>query len=339
MLADAAMPPRHGENMTTITFTAKVMAERYTQLIRSVIDLSDTYFYAGRLDEAVQLPEQTVALMREGDADPVDETRLLLHYGKMLVKMSFYRQARFERAFEVLDRAQKMARDLSDNYLRGMARLRLGQLTDYQTIYSGQGDLQMALGHYERAYELLTIAGSDEGKGKAAFGRGLIYQRTGRFDEARADFEEALQLAEENDLKYDKSLAIRHIGFIHFAEGDLDKACAYAQESLVLREEIGCQVLLASAHHVLGNFSIARQEWAEAIAHLQQADALAQEMDLRFIRIMSLLSMGEWYKRQDEVALARESFQLAKEIAEETGHITGRDAAEADLVQLEAVFA
>ncbi|MFN2221776.1 MAG: tetratricopeptide repeat protein [Chloroflexota bacterium] len=323
--------------MTTITFSDEAMDRRYAQLIRAVIDLSDTYFYAGRLDEAVQLPEQTLALMREGDADEVDETRLLLHYGKMLAKMSFYRQAQFERAYDVLARAQKMARDLGDDTLRGMARLRLGQLTDYQTIYTGASDFQVALNHYERACDLLSAAGNDEGRGKAVFGKGLIYQRLGQLPEARAHFEQALEIAEKNDLKYDKSLAIRHIGFVHFAEGDLDKACAYAQESLALREEIGCQVLLASAHHVLGSISIASEEWPEAIAHLQQADALAQEMDLRFIRIMTLLSMGEWYKRQNDPERAREYFQLARDIAEESGHVTGKDAATADLAQLEIV--
>jgi tetratricopeptide (TPR) repeat protein len=326
-------------NMTTITFSDEAMDRRYAKLIRAVINLSDTYFYAGRLDEAVRLPEQTLAFMREGDADEADEARLLLHYGKMLAKMSFYRQAQFERAYEVLARAQKMARDLGDDYLRGMARLRLGQLADYQTIYNGTGDFQIALNHYERAYDLLAAAGNDEGKGKAVFGKGLIYQRLGQLSESRAYFQEALEIAEKNDLKYDRSLAIRHIGFVHFAEGDLDKACASARESLALREEIGCQVLLASAHHVLGSVSIAREEWAEAIAHLQQADALAQEMDLKFIRIMTLLSMGEWYKRQNDPEQARENFQLAREIAEETGHVTGQDAATADLAQLEMAFA
>jgi len=321
--------------MTTITFSAEAIGERYAQLIRATIDLSDTYFYAGRLADAVQLPEQLLALMREGDASAIDETRLLLHYGKILGKMSFYREARFERANEVLAKAQKMARDIGDNYLRGKARLRLGQVADYQAIYSGKDDFQLALNHYERAYDLLAAAESAEGKGKAAFGKGLIYQRLGELDKARANFEEALEIAQKNDLKYDKSLAIRHIGFIHFAEGNLDKACAYAQESLALREEIGCQVLLASAHHVLGNISIAREEWADAIAHLQQADALAQEMNLKFIRIMALLSIGEWYKRQNDPAQARENFQLAREIAEESGHVTGRDAAVADLAELE----
>jgi tetratricopeptide (TPR) repeat protein len=217
--------------------------------------------------------------------------------------------------------------------------LRLGQLADYQTIYNGTSDFQVALNHYERAYDLLAAAGNDEGKGKAAFGKGLIYQRIGQSGEARAHFVEALEIAEKNDLKYDKSLAIRHIGFVHFAEGDLDKASAYAQESLALREEIGCQVLLASAHHVLGSISIASEAWPEAIAHLQQADALAVEMDLKFIRIMTLLSMGEWYKRQNDPERAREYFQLARDIAEETGHVTGREAAAADLAQLESIFA
>lgn len=325
--------------MTTVTFSAEAMGERYAHAVRAVIDLSDTYFYAGRLTEAVLLPEQLLALMREGDASPADETRLLLHYGKILGKMSFYREARFERACDVLTTARKLARDIGDNYLRGMARLRLGQVTDYQAIYSGIDDFQVALNHYERAYDLLSAAGSAEGKGKAAFGKGLIYQRLGELDKARANFEEALALAEKNDLKYDKSLAIRHIGFVYFAQGNLDQACAHAQESLALREEIGCQVLLASAHHVLGNVSIAREEWPEAIAHLQQADALAHEMDLKFVRIMVLLSIGEWYKRQNDPEQAREYFQLAKAIAEETGHITGRDAAVADLAGLETVLA
>jgi len=325
--------------MTTIIFSTEAMDERYRQLIRATIDLSDTYFYAGRLTEAVQLPEQTLALMREGDASEDDQTRLLLQYGKMLSKMSYYREARFERAYEVLTKAQKMARDIDDQYLRGMARLRLGQVVDYQAVFNGTGDFLIALNHFERAYDLLVEAGNPEGQGKAAFNKGLIYQRLGQLDEARIHFEEALAIAEKHDFKYDKSMVIRHIGFIHFAEADFDKACAYAQESLALREEIGCQILLAPAHHVLGSVSIARGQWAEAVAHLQQADALAQEMDLKFIRIMALLSLGEWYKRQNDPEQARENFQLAKEIAEETGHIAWQEAAAADLAQLEPVMA
>jgi hypothetical protein len=60
-------------------------------------------------------------------------------------------------------------------------------------------------------------------------------------------------------------------------------------------------------------------------------------MDLKFVRIMTLLSLGEWYKRQNDPKQARENFQLAKKIAEDTGHITGREAADADLAQLETI--
>jgi tetratricopeptide (TPR) repeat protein len=307
--------------MSPITFSAEVMNERYAHLIRSVIDLSDTYFYAGRLAAAVELPEQTLAFIREGDAHEIDRTRLLLHYGKMLSKMSFYRENRFDQACQVLNEAQQMARDLGDQYLRGMARLRLGQVVDNQAVFSGKGDFQIALNHFEHAYDWLVAAGSAEGQGKAAFNKGLIHQRLGELGQARLHFTEALEMAEKHDFKYDKSLAIRHIGFIHFAEGDL-------------REEIGCRILLASAHHVLGSVSIAREEWAEAVAHLQQADALAEAMNLKMIRILTQLSLGEWYKRRDEPAEARIYFQLALQIAEETGHAPWREAAMADLKSL-----
>ena len=325
--------------MSPITFSSEVMDERYAHLIRSVIDLSDTYFYAGRLAAAVELPEQTLAFIREGDAREIDQIRLLLHYGKMLSKMSFYRENRFDRANEVLDKAQQMARAIGDNTLRGMARLRLGQAVDYQAVFSGKGDFQIALNHFEHAYDWLVAAGSAEGQGKAAFNKGLIYQRLGELDQARLHFAEALEIAEQNDFKYDKSLAIRHIGFIHFAEGDLETACAYAQESLALREEIGCRILLVSAHHVLGSISIAREEWAEAVAHLQQADALAEDMDLKFIRIMTQLSLGEWYKRRNDPAEARIYFLLAQQIAEETGHEPWREAAAADLAEVDLALA
>lgn len=320
--------------MSPITFSTEVMNERYAHLIQSVIDLSDTYFYAGRLAAAVELPEQTLAFIREGDAHEIDRARLLLHYGKMLSKMSFYRQNRFDEACEVLNKAQQMARDIGDQYLRGMARLRLGQVADNQAVFSGKGDFQIALNHFEHAYDWLVAAGSAEGQGKAAFNEGLIYQRLGELDKARLHFMEALEIAEKHDFKYDQSLAIRHIGFVHFAEGDLKTACDYARQSLALREEIGCRILLASAHHVLGSVSIAREEWAEAVAHLQQADALAEDMNLKMIRILTQLSLGEWYKRRGEPAEARIYFQSARQIAEEAGHEPWREAAVADLKSL-----
>jgi len=325
--------------MSPLTLTSETMGERYAQLVQAVNELSDGYFYAGRLGDAVQLPQDALALIKNGDARTADRARLLLQYGKMLSKISFYREARFEEACQVLSQAQQAAEASGDDYLRALTALRLGQAVDYQIAFSGEGDFELVLERFDLAYELFTAAGDAEGQGKAAFNKGLIYQRLGDLDQARDYFDRALDIAVKHDFKYDKSMAIRHIGFLHFAEGDLKAACACAQESLELRQQIGCRILLAPAYHVLGSISIAREEWDTALAHLQEADALAEEMDLKFVRIMTQLSLGEWYKRRNDPQQARQKFQMAQRIAEEAGHGPGQQAAAADLADLAHVYA
>lgn len=311
-----------------------IVAGYYAQIVDNVCKITDSYLYDGRIDQAIELAEKGQEIADNDDTDRKDLALMLLQRGKLLNRRSFFGRPAFEEAETILTRARAIATTIADQELLAMTLLRLGQAHDYRTMTAGEGDFQDALDHFERALTLFQATNNREGEGKACFNIGLIHQRRREMEEAASRFSEAYDIAIQGDYRFDQSLAIRHLGFIHFTKGDYELAEKCALESLKLRQELGYRLYLPSAHHVLGVLYIVQEKWEQAMAHLEQAKAMAEEMKLSAYMIQIQLAQGEWYKRQGNNELARQSFRGALEIATEIDHPRWQEAARADLATL-----
>ncbi|PWG15008.1 hypothetical protein DF268_01885 [Streptomyces sp. V2] len=129
--------------------------------------------------------------------------------------------------------------------------------------------------------------GDREGVGRMLTSGGIALNNAGRYDDAIAWSQEALDLAREDTAagrgaaRRAESQALYGLGQTHRLAGRLTEARRHFAEALALREEIGYRRGAALTRVCLGDIALADDRPDEALPHLREARAeLLQENDL-----------------------------------------------------------
>jgi len=98
-------------------------------------------------------------------------------------------------------------------------------------------------------------------------------------DLARADFAEALAVAQAADDPLTVGYVDAHYGALLCLDGDLDRARALHEETLTIARSVGDENLRAEAHHVLAVDAMAAGDARSAAPHLAAAVRHYQNLD------------------------------------------------------------
>ena len=202
----------------------------------------------------------------------------------------------------------------------GRERWQLAWCTD--SYYHFRGLLRDAVTMWTAA-----IDGLDGAEQVLALRRlGNAYSRLGRHDEAVAQLQQSLDLAETDA---DRAHCHRSLAFAHGARGDNQPALEHAVQSLRYYEKLDNPVLLANAHNQVGWWAAQTGDLAMGRSHCETALALLRdhpdgqaEADIRD-------SMGFICHRVGEHAEALGHFQRAVELWRQAGAV----ALEADVLE------
>lgn len=174
---------------------------------------------------------------------------------------SFQREYAF--AEEVLRRALAVFTEFGQDHLIGRAEAALG------TLLSNKGDFERSLPHFDRALNVLDAASEPQRITMAHNNRATTLMRLGRFDEARASFAKALNLARHNSQG-------SHVFFIRVGLAELDFCRGQYQRALrAFRDLIRESNPLASARLLV----LARLFSAECLARLGNVSSMSREID------------------------------------------------------------
>ena len=122
-------------------------------------------------------------------------------------------------AFEYLEAAVKMARDLNDNDSLSTASFRLGFSCAFMCQF------EKAIDCFEQVFQIMKASNILWGMSAAKSYQSLFcFFFLGRLGRAQDCVEEAIRFAEESGDIYSKALAFTAAGWIGFAKGDLEKA-------------------------------------------------------------------------------------------------------------------
>ena len=295
------------------------IAQEYTALIQSACVLSESYYYLGRLDDAIKVLAAVMSLLAMDEVRQKDQIQLLLQYGKILIKRRYLVEQEDADILPTLLRARQMAELLKDEQFTANALDLIGQAYFYDTMSSSEMDFDTPLAYFQQALELREEVHDKHLVSESLFYIGLIYENKDQLDKAQASYTEALQVAEKHGYNAEQSFPVRHLGLIYLEQGDLDKAKQYLIESLSLREAVGFKLYFPYSHIAVGNVCVAQNDLNEALTHYQKAYVLAQEMDLKVPLIMSLLSLGDLHQLQKEYPRALEYCEKAHIVASESG--------------------
>lgn len=299
--------------MQTSVLTHEELAQRYTTAFEALSEIAHSYFFRGRLGDAIHVLDTTLHLSEVGEVAQKDRLKLLLLYGKILNVDHLIHREDTDLMFSIILQAKQIAEAAQDQQGLADALSLLGQAhcnaTTIATVKSGampfgtqdQGKYKEALDYQQQALGLQEALHDTRGISESYFGIGLVHQFWQQNDLAREHFIKAIQVAEESGYVLEQAEPNRHLTVDALFRGDLETALTYAKLALSFREAAGFRPYQPFDHLTLRDIYLQKGDTAKAQFHMQKASALAEEMGYATL-VSSAPSLSSLQEPQEENA-------------------------------------
>jgi signal transduction histidine kinase/Tfp pilus assembly protein PilF len=201
------------------------------------------------------------------------------------------------------------------NNQRSLAEINRLKADSYYYLH----DIENSLLYYKQAAEIVLEL---DGKESAAYGKrlgdvGYCLEMLIRYDEARAVYEQSLEIAKTHEDWQETIALLNNIGNIFYSQAQFEKSLEYLQEALRAEEEHGEE---ASISTILNSIALIYQAWKDeekTIAYFQRAleiDRKYKNPDKIAIRLNNL---GIYYRELEDFETALNYLLEALEIERE----------------------
>ena len=148
---------------------------------------------------------------------------------------------------------------------------------------------------------------------------GMVAQALREYEQARAHFQQALDIKVEFGDRYSQASTYHQLGRVAQALREYEQARAHFQQALDIFVEYGDRYSQASTYHQLGSVAQALREYEQARAHFQQALDIFVEYGDRYSQARTYHQLGRVAQELREYEQARAHFQQALDIFVEYG--------------------
>ncbi|MFD7657732.1 BTAD domain-containing putative transcriptional regulator [Actinosynnema sp. NPDC059797] len=228
-----------------------------TGVVRTLTNTAIVHYLAGRYRDAVEQGERVLRL-RRGLDDPLGD--LVAHNA---VAGFHLRLGHDAEALEHCLLAQALADELGHRFSRAATTLNLGH------VHDRLGDLDRALGHHRDALDRFRELGDQRHEGECRCGLASVLRQLGRHEEAQAQSEVALAIADAVDDPRLRAGALLEFGELALATGRPRRALWYFRQAAQTDDRYH----RARAHHgaaraecAAGDHAAAAPSWRAARA-------------------------------------------------------------------------
>ena len=156
--------------------------------------------------------------------------------------------------------------------------------------------------------------------------RGLVYQRTGRYQLAEEDFQEALKRAEERDRLDEQAVAHDLLSFLAYLRSDFAQLEEHAQQTLELGNKAGFQHLRAAGLQNLGLAAYNQNDLPKTIDLYRQALDGYSAAGARVALADCLNDLGFVLRASKQYPEAVSTFEQALQLYDQIGQLEGQAA-------------
>jgi tetratricopeptide (TPR) repeat protein len=278
--------------MQPSVFTNDDFTRYYTVAIDALCEIARSYFFLGRLEDALHVLRMSLHMTEAGEVAQKDRLKLLLLYGKILTVDHLLHRGETDLLFSTILQAQQIAKSAQDQQGEASALSLLGQAHCNAITVAivksgalpfgtqGQGKYEEALAYQQQALGLQEALHDTRGISESHFCIGLVYQFWQQHEVAREHFTRAIQVAEQYGYMLEQAEPNRHLTVDALFKGDLEAALTYALRALSFREAGGFRPYQPLDHLSLWDIYQKIGDMAKAQFHMQQASTLAEEMGL-----------------------------------------------------------
>jgi len=276
--------------MQSLPSTNDDLTRHYTTAVDALCEIARTYFFLGRVGDALHLLGTSLHMIEAGEVAPLDRLKLLLLYGKVLTVDHLIHRGDADLMFSTILQAKQLAEAAEAQQVIADAFSLLGKAYCNATTVAivksgalpfgtqGQGKYEEALAYQQQALSLQEALHDTQGISESHFCIGLVYQFWQQHDLAREHFTKAIQVAEQHGHILEQAEPNRHLTFDALFRGDLEAALTHARRALSFREAGDFRPYQPFDHLALWDIYRKKGDMANAQFHLQQASALAEEM-------------------------------------------------------------
>jgi tetratricopeptide (TPR) repeat protein len=156
-----------------------------------------------------------------------------------------------------------------------------------------------------------------------AFHQGRFFYYDAQWDQATAQFQQALTLFEQVGDRLGEATTRRAIGDVQQFRKDLDAALASYQQALTLFEQVGSRLGEATTRQAIGDVQRFRADYDAALASYQQALTLFEQVGSRLGEANTRQAIGDVQQFRKDLDAALASYQQALTLFEQVGDRLG----------------
>jgi signal transduction histidine kinase len=145
------------------------------------------------------------------------------------------RKQEYDSALSTLFRALRHSRRLNVNLLEPKIHSKLA------TAYLGKGDFEKARAHYDSAYALNNVTNDRFGVAEVELGRGIVYTKEGKYNEALTKIENSLSVAKELNARVLEIKCFNELSTLWEMKGDFKKSLHYYRQYKQLEDTLFSQ--------------------------------------------------------------------------------------------------
>jgi tetratricopeptide (TPR) repeat protein len=305
--------------VTTNSITQPKFAQYYIELVNAIVNLSEAYLYATRLDDALQLLSSDIVELLEREFPPEEIVRIRVQRAKIMRFKNKLDNSSNDATLELLFGAERTAQSLDNKSLLADVTNLIGLVVYDKELWTTT--LATSLRYFEQALAIRRETNDQKGIVESLFNIGTVHQnKKGRTDEdierAFKYFQEAYRLAKDGGFRWEKAHAARHLGYIYgHHKRDLRKALSYHKEFLDVNEEVGFKLYLPPAHTMVGFTYYELEDLDRALEHFKVAQTIAKETGDQQPLAEAWLGLGLVQEGKGDTGAALKYFERALAIA------------------------
>ena len=308
-----------------------VIDESFNKVIEALEKISGRYYFAGRLEEGLQVVQGGLTWRGVAEFTAALEGRLLVQQVRLMTANNFLGRGEFEETAEVLQAVTELAESHEIDALRAAGYQAVGWFRYCRTMREGSGEYADGLEPLQKALALWGKLDESLGVCEATFYSGLIYERLGELEEAKRLYTESERMAEQNQFQLAQSYALRHLAFVAYRQGETERVRPLLEQSLAIRRAIGFELFLPFSYTSLADFALMEGDVETAERLLGEAAEVTERLGYEMMTMFVNLSQARLSQSQNRLDMAREAFEKALHLAELVGHSAAFQQAEEGL--------
>ncbi len=185
-----------------------------------------------------------------------------------------------------------------ENYLKSISTNQGTYATAYLRagiVYNRKQDTAKATDFFSRAEQLFTAESNNEGVNEVRRQRGVLFREKGKYDEAKTQFQQSLDLARALGNEAQQINALIELSYLESTRGSTAESEKYAEQAVNLAQSKNLENLAAGGLRELGNSFLKRGDYGNAEKYYKQAIEFARANKGRRQENQALSNLGGLY--------------------------------------------